>query len=65
VKVTQEPACIGRRRRGADAHEDPACGPADRDEVVAAPLLVGHLRQAFHVHMPLSVIAGNHLPGSG
>ncbi len=49
LRVAQEPAGVGRSLHWVDAHEDPAGGAVDHDEQIPALLLIGHLRQVFHV----------------
>lgn len=45
LQITQEAPGVGRRPGLEDADKDPGRGAVDCDEEVAAPVLVGHLRQ--------------------
>ncbi len=54
LQIAQEPAGVGRSLRRMDTHEDPAGGAVDRDEQIPALLLIGHLRQVFHVDVDVA-----------
>jgi len=63
--VSQEAAGVGSGLRRTEAHEDPAGGPVNGHEEVAAALLVGNLRQVFHVDMHMAGLAGLEGPMRG
>ena len=63
--VAQEPSRIGGGLEFVNPDEDPAGRAVDGHEQAAARGFVSHLWQILHIDMPLSVIAGDHLPGNG
>ena len=58
LEVAQEAAGVGGGPRRVDAHENPAGGAVDGHEEVAAPLLVGHLRQILDVDVQVAGLMG-------
>ena len=49
LQITQKAARVGRRLAVVDADKDPACGPVNCNEQIAAGGLIRHLRQILHV----------------
>ena len=54
VHGLQETACARGRLVTFNHHEHPARGPVDGHEQVAAPGLIGHLRQILDVHVQVA-----------